>query len=461
MEIKPLTENPLLARLVELAFAKAKKRFPYWATGLNGLTPLFVDIPETSKHYSEFSFAVTSGGTMLVSDLLVRSGWTPEACGTVIVHEMLHIYSRHEKRAKAHGVNLLDPIQAEAWNLATDAEINDDLRDAGCVFPTGEDGAVLGVFPEGLGCEPYLTAEEYFTAWMSAPEDQKPGDLSARRPFTATGCGGGQGSPTEVERQFRDQLSRDEADASTAGAGTPDEGEDQKPAPDDSPEVCGWDKTPEEMESIIEEMTDSLLSAEDSNPGSTPGRLSTEAKRRRVGTVDWRTALASTVRRACTDVRGGSDAHWGRPARRQLGQFLRPSMTKRAPRVVVALDTSGSMAQMMGDALAQVEPILDVAGAKVTYMQADASVAQVLEVRTAAEAMAAGIKGWGGTDFRPVFNEVATWPPQKRPHVLIYLTDGEGPAPTTAPPYRVIWAVVGTSGAPAKWGTEIRIPRGG
>jgi len=452
VQIKPLSENMLLARMIELGFAKAKKRFPYWSTDLSGLTPVYVDIPEGHKEYEAFSFAVTERGTMLVSDMLLRLGWQPEAVATVIVHELMHIYFRHGKRAKALGVTFSIPKQAWAWGMATDCEINDDLKDAGCVFPVNEEGKVLGVFPEDFEMPAFLTAEEYYVTLMNRPEG--PNNGKGNGGFTQTSCGGAQGDPTEIEKELSGQLARDESDLTDAPGG-------EKSPPLSAEDGGGWDKTDEEVEAIIEAMTDAVLGETAKNPGNVPAGFRKEAEARRGSTVNWRAQLGAVIRRACTSVKGSRDANWSRPARRALGQFLRPTATKRELKVVLALDTSASMGGVMEDATMQIDAILKAAEAKLTYVQCDRAIAQVLEVRTTQEALAAGIKGWGGTDFRPVFHLIDSWPKTKRPDIVIYLTDGEGDAPDRSPPYRTIWAVVGESPAPADWGVAVRIPRGG
>jgi predicted metal-dependent peptidase len=54
-----------------------------------------------------------------------------------------------------------------------------------------------------------------------------------------------------------------------------------------------------------------------------------------------------------------------------------------------------------------------------------------------------GLRGGGGTDFRPVFDELSKVRP--RPDVLIFITDGGGWAPELPPPgIKVIWLLVGS-----------------
>ena len=46
------------------------------------------------------------------------------------------------------------------------------------------------------------------------------------------------------------------------------------------------------------------------------------------------------------------------------------------------------------------------------------------------------------------------------PEVLLYLTDGFGPAPKNRPNYPVIWGVIEDGTQPAEWGQMMEISRG-
>ena len=65
-----------------------------------------------------------------------------------------------------------------------------------------------------------------------------------------------------------------------------------------------------------------------------------------------------------------------------------------------------------------------------------------------------GAPGGGGTDFRPVFEEI-----EKRgiqPDMLVYLTDTYGSFPTQEPDYPVIWASVIKSPR-VPWGDVVEV----
>jgi predicted metal-dependent peptidase len=69
-------------------------------------------------------------------------------------------------------------------------------------------------------------------------------------------------------------------------------------------------------------------------------------------------------------------------------------------------------------------------------------------------------KGRGGTDFRPVFDLVATdiSRPEGWPDLLAYLTDGQGSFPERAPPYPVVWLLPEGSRVVPPFGARIEIP---
>lgn len=460
MQLLPLTTNNSVNVLIERAFVRASKRFPYWQQPLMALTPMYVEIKPGDKKYNVFSFAVTEGGTMIVSDMMLRLKWTPGAVGTVIVHEMLHLWQRHRERARANGVNLKDQEQAEIWNLACDCEINDDLREAGCEFPRDPEGQIMGVFPETFQLKEHLTAEEYYKALMAQAAQGDQPDKS--KMFSKAGCGGGQGAKTEVEIELQDELDASEDASEDAGqdAGE-DAGEGEGAGAGTKGGVGGVDKTPAQMADIFEAMDAAVEQAVSTGRGNVPGGFAKIVASRSKTTVDWRAKLAAVTRRACESVKGSHDVNWGRLSRRSLGAFLRPTATDRKPKVVIALDTSGSMAGFMTEAVTQVEGVMDAVQAELTYIQCDMRIAKVLKVKRASEIANVKIHGWGGTDFRPVFDLVGTFTKREQPDILIYITDGEGDAPRFSPKYKVIWALVGGRQPPATWGTPVMIPKGG
>ena len=60
------------------------------------------------------------------------------------------------------------------------------------------------------------------------------------------------------------------------------------------------------------------------------------------------------------------------------------------------------------------------------------------------------VHGRGGTDLRPPFErEILA---KLRPDVVVYFTDGEGPAPNDPPRVPVLWCLTPGAQPPAQWG---------
>lgn len=151
------------------------------------------------------------------------------------------------------------------------------------------------------------------------------------------------------------------------------------------------------------------------------------------------------------------DYSLARPNRRWLEQdVLVPGIVPREQRdVIVAVDTSGSMAHddlvAVGAelrALASIEP-------NVTLLVGDAVVHQVVPARELpAFLKALHLRGGGGTDHRPVF----AWIEQNRrtPDLFVGLTDLHSRFPDQAPRYPVLWVTPGAHG-PAPWGRVVEL----
>ncbi len=65
------------------------------------------------------------------------------------------------------------------------------------------------------------------------------------------------------------------------------------------------------------------------------------------------------------------------------------------------------------------------------------------------------VRGRGGTNFRPALE--ANFLKETAPDVVVYFTDGHGPAPAVAPTIPVVWCLTVRGVKPAPWGGEIRM----
>ena len=169
--------------------------------------------------------------------------------------------------------------------------------------------------------------------------------------------------------------------------------------------------------------------------------------------VNWREHLRMLV----TGRIGARHETWQAPNRKRL--VLNPMVITPGKRgygadlVVVGLDTSGSIycsPKALEAFFSEVSGILaDVRPKSVILIECDAEVQRVCEANTLDEleySRSEGVKGGGGTDFRPVFNYIEK--EKLKPDTLLYFTDLQGAFPTTKPSFPVIWGTIMEGAAP-------------
>ncbi len=146
--------------------------------------------------------------------------------------------------------------------------------------------------------------------------------------------------------------------------------------------------------------------------------------------LDWRAHLWRFLARTPVDF-GGFD-------RRFVGRGLYlEALDDESLTALVAIDTSGSVDDEAVRAL--VSEVQGVLGAyphvKAILYYADTEAYGPYELSAGSEMP--NPEGGGGTDFRPIFDLLDT----HEPDVLIYLTDGYGDFPDTAPKTTTLWVV--------------------
>lgn len=403
-----------LARLV------AAEDAPYFMHALFAVAPVAASGLGT--------FAVDAAWRLYMDpDLLVgESRWDTRTVAGVLLHEVGHLIRDHAGRAD----QLPRPYHHLAWNLAGDAEINDDLLAAGVPLPEGV------ITPAGLGCADGDLAETYYAAVAPPPGR---GEAGAGLPDDGgAGCGSGAGSGA-VPGELPAGVALDDGTAEPV--------------------------SPAEGDFVRRRVAhDVQTAAQAKGRGSVPGSLARwAADVLAPPTVPWERVLRAAVRRAVADRAGRVDYTYSRPSRRVLPRIIKPAM--RAPSVVVSVvvDTSGSMRQADLDAaMAEVHGVLrssGVAREKVRLYSCDAASTTAQRVRSATSVR---LSGGGGTDMR--VGIAAAEADHPRPHVVIVLTDGDTPWPDTATRARLVCGVIRTSppvGTPP-WATTVHItPRAG
>ena len=132
--------------------------------------------------------------------------------------------------------------------------------------------------------------------------------------------------------------------------------------------------------------------------------------------------------------------------RRQPERFdLSGTMSDKLLKIVVAVDTSGSMDdEMIAEVFNEIFAILAKRRHEITVIECDAKVQRVYRARTPAD-IKRKVAGRGGTWFSPVIEYVNS-DRYFRDALLIYFTDGYGEAEIPRPrTYRNIWVVFGGS----------------
>lgn len=348
----PITDALIAARLLR----------PYYAVALAALRP--VPTPGLGTCAVDTSWRLYYDPEWLASLSI-------DVQATVIAgHEVEHLLRDHAGRRSGRDKML--------WNIAGDAEINDDIQ----VLPSW-------VTPAAIGAKDGLMAEEYYDHC-----DHCSGGKT---------CGGG------------------------SGAGVP---QDYELEPDD------MSSGSESIRQMV--AADVRAYVEAVGPDSVPAGIVVWANK--VGAVvpkDWRRDLAMEVGRRSREIaRGRMDFSWARPARRRA-EVLRPAMVAYAPKVAMVVDTSGSMEGVAEYAIGVASGILRSFGSVDVYC-CDTEVYKGRSVWRGGGGtdMRAGITAAKDADIVVVVTDGETpWPTEKPevPVVVVLLKDS-----TTAP----AWAKV-------------------
>jgi predicted metal-dependent peptidase len=379
--------------LVKLSAARlwAADRYPYFATGLFALVP--VATPGLG------TFAVDTRWRLYVDpDVVTR--WKVPQLAAVLIHELSHLLRDHEQRALEAGVG---HTQYQDWNMAADAEINDDLIAAGLDLP--EDP----VTPSALGWPEAGLAETYFQL---------------------------------LHRNARSPRSKKSNGPPTPECGSGAHGE---PRPWDLPSDADVPAVGREVAELLRRQVAVDVANHHRSAGHVPAGWLRWAEVTLRSTVDWRRVLAAEIRRGLHRAAGRADFTFARRSRRAsvAGDVILPGTFRPSPELALVLDTSGSMGPgELSAALAEVDGILSrlgLAARRVPVLACDTEVGALSKVARATDVVLAG---GGGTDMGAGIAAAARLRP--RPQVVVVLTDGYTPWLASAP--RGISVVVGLIG---------------
>ena len=170
--------------------------------------------------------------------------------------------------------------------------------------------------------------------------------------------------------------------------------------------------------------------------------------------MDWKEILRQFLTPMFDSTR-----KWLPPNRRHVyKKMYLPSLRKdKQLNIVIAIDTSGSTTgDIVKTFVSEVQAILNsFGGYELRLIQCDMLIHEdtTYDLQNPFLPDNFKLKGGGGTDFIPVFKLISQ--DTQEPEVLLFLTDGFGPAPKHSPNYPVIWGVIEGGVQPAPWGRSI------
>ncbi|MBN2907813.1 MAG: hypothetical protein JXJ18_13970 [Rhodobacteraceae bacterium] len=377
----------------------------------------------------------------------------PEQVG-LAAHHILHIAFRHAPRSRAMFIRFGDRFDADLFNLATDAIVNETLMLAGHILPRPSvrlTGLLKAATREDLHAQEAITtydAERLYIRLMQdgdAPNSTRPGDRGERSGGGGQGAGHGHGS----EGGPRPRPGGAVAEAARAYADAQGFAPDLQSDGTDTDNGAGTEDDAEWRQRVARAMQAGRLAGH--GIGALGHRL---ADLPQVHTP-WEVVLRGLVARA---VMQNPQPLGTRPARRWLARdsdarenggpepayesgWLRE---REIPKVVVGIDSSGSVeSSLLAMFAAQLAGIAKRTGAETHVLVFDQAV-------RSRHVMGGGV--WekritdvlfsrdGGTSFIQVMEEALALSPS----AIVILTDLQGPfGPPPPKGLPVVWAVPG------------------
>lgn len=412
-DLDPATLQRCLQRLAA-ARRKASGKMPYLTMALMVLVPV----------------PVRGLGTVAVSERAVMSydpetilAWSVDDLATGLVHEVSHLLRRHFPRAVTAGATTTGELR-HLWNLATDAEINDDLKAAGMAML---DTDVLPArftpkLPDGK------LAEFYYQELRKRPKAPPP---PQGKPRPGGGlCGGCCGNPVPGEVR---------PDKGGAGGADPDP---NAPGANPTPVAVAGGRSESELDTVRKGVALAVQkAAANAKAAGTVGagwKVWAEAELA-PPRVDWRAVLRSVCAHGVATLAGAGEATWRQTSRRQAGIGYGVGKPRLAglhlptPTVAVVVDTSGSMGSGAGSdtwfCVSEIAGLLKTLGVAVEWLSGDTDVRSSGRARRW-EAIAEGLAGGGGTVLEPLIRAALDPDTRKRlgvrtppPDLVLILTD--------------------------------------
>jgi predicted metal-dependent peptidase len=365
------------------------RQAPYLASAVLALEPVVVE----GKHDLR-AFPADEAWHIYLDPRVLEATPVPEI-GFWLLHQVTHLLRHHGDRFPGG-----DP---KRWNIAGDAEINDDLYTAALRTPQD------AVTPTKLNLPDGWIAEQY---WEKLPET----------PQRTHDCG------TGADGQPRDWN-------------------------------CGKPGLSATAAKLLRRDTARAIKEHQQKRGDVPAGFQRWAEEALDPVVNWRQVLRSTVRRGLAEIAGRVDFTYRRPSRRAaaMPEVILPSLRQPLPAVAVVIDTSGSMSDsMLAQILGEVGGLLGSLGIARNRLHVVCCDAQAYAAQRVLNAHEVRLLGGGGTDMGAGLTAAADLKP--RPDLILVLTDGFTPWPPRPPSKaKVVVGLMDPSGSVPDWAASIPI----
>lgn len=402
----PSTAETLDHTKLAAARLRAAELQPFLAIALYALTPI--------GDHSTFTFSVDDRWRLYVNPGKLKE-WTVSQVAGVLLHEVGHVIRDHAGRART--VAASGEFARHAWNVAADAEINDDLLATGITLPE------KAVTPRSIGMPAHKVAEFYYGRLVLLPAKL----------------------PEELD----------------CGAGCHGQGSSEQTLPPLQPGVS-------DVEALLmrRRVAEEIIKFAAQQPGTIGGGWERWAAATLRPQIDWRKLLAAKIRSSTAAVTGAADYSYSRPPRRRVPHVVLPSLRRPVPRVVVIVDTSASVTdESLRTAWTEVHGCLRALGIRrdlLTVFAADVEVHRL----TGAVTKQVALTGGGGTDMAAAIESVLA--ARLSPDLVVVITDGLTPWPNSRPRQDVIVCLLAAPAAlarhrppPPQWASVVEISTSG
>jgi predicted metal-dependent peptidase len=390
----------------------AAHQAPYLSSALLALDPVVVDQSAAGDRPPPYDLRRLPADPRwhVYLDPAVLAALEVPAIGFWLLHQVTHLLRDHAGRYPGAGSGDRGPLAGRSadsvrWNIAGDAEIDDDLVAGAVELPPD------AVTPGRLGLPEGWTAEQYWDALGGASRFRPD---PASRGWQGGDCGSG------CDCRCR-----------------------------------GWDCDRPGLgrlgsELVRREVAQRIRSSR--SRGDLPAGWRRWAEELLAPTVDWRRQLAAAVRHGVAEVSGRVDFTYRRPSRRAsaVPEVVLPSLRQPSPQVAVVMDTSDRLAQALGE----VNGVLRGVGLGRRNLRVICCDARAYQAQRVFDAREVRLTGGGGTDMGAGLAAAVALRP--RPDIVVVLTDGHTPWPSK-PSMRVVVGLMDPSGRSPDWAVTVQV----